>query len=197
MTTGSDPLLDLVQDQSPEWTRYLAVDADLDIEVDTAAGEHATGRLTGHGHRLRLEFDRPELLAETTDRSTLTAVAAQLVRLSSAPSCTGPGPDRGRGSGPHEPGRCLAHRQPAHQHRPVGVGTRGPKGGLHDRRGRGVRVVRRVTALLAAAAIVRASVMVGQGVTPVTATLTTARSTPSTPPLRPEVERDGRLGVAV
>ncbi len=93
MTAGSDPLLGLVQDQSPEWTRYLAVDADLDIEVDTAAGEHATGRLTGHGHRLRLEFDRPELLAETTDRSTLTAVAAQLVRAQLRAELHGP---RGR-----------------------------------------------------------------------------------------------------
>jgi hypothetical protein len=64
----------------PEWTRYLDVDADLSIEVETGAGKRATGRLTGHGHRLRLELDRPELLTGTTDRSAIAAVAAQLAR---------------------------------------------------------------------------------------------------------------------
>ena len=64
----------------PDWRRYLAVDADLAIEVDNAAGEHATGRLTSNGHRLRLEFDRPEILTGTADRSTVGVVTAQLAR---------------------------------------------------------------------------------------------------------------------
>lgn len=93
MSTGSGPLLGRVPDPPAEWTRYLAVDADLDIEVDTAVGEHVTGRLTGNGHRLRLEVDRPEALTETTDRSTLTAVAAQLVRAQLYAELHGP---RGR-----------------------------------------------------------------------------------------------------
>ena len=128
------------EEQSPEWTRYLAVDADLDIEVDTAAGEHVTGRLTGHGHRLRLEFDRPELLAETTDRSTLTAVAAQLVRAQLRAELHGP---RGR----------IAVVDPAHTSRVAalltgsphisvdrsGVGTRGPNDGPRDLRSRSRR----------------------------------------------------------
>ncbi len=113
MTTGSDPLLGRVQDQPPEWTRYLAVDADLDIEVDTAAGEHATGRLTGNGHRLRLEFDRPETLTETTDRSTLTAVAAQLVRAQLYAELHGP---RGR----------IAVVDPAHTSRVAALLTGSP-----------------------------------------------------------------------
>jgi hypothetical protein len=108
VTRGSalppDPLLDPARDQSPDWTRYIAVDADLEIDVETAAGEHATGRLTGHGHRLRLEFDRPEILREATDRSTLTAVAAQLIRAHLRAELHGP---RGR----------IAVVDPAHKSR--------------------------------------------------------------------------------
>ena len=158
MTAGSDPVLDLAREQPPEWTRYLAVDADLDIEVDTAAGEHATGRLTGHGHRLRLEFDRPELLAETTDRCTLTAVAAQLVRAQLRAELHGP---RGR----------IAVVDPAHTGRVAALLTGSPHITV-DRRGwalaartmapatiavavaAGVVAVA-VTALLAAAAVIR------------------------------------------
>lgn len=66
-------------DAAGGWKRYLAVDADLDVEVETPAGERSTGRLTANGHRLRLELDRPELLAGTTSRSAVSAVAAQLV----------------------------------------------------------------------------------------------------------------------
>jgi hypothetical protein len=79
VTKGSVLPPDPARHQSSDWTRYVALDADLAIEVDTAAGEHTTGRLTGHGDRLRLQFDRPEILTETTGRSMVTAVAAQLV----------------------------------------------------------------------------------------------------------------------
>ena len=153
MTAGSDPLLDLVQDQSPEWTRYLAVDADLDIEVDTAAGEHATGRLTGHGHRLRLEFDRPELLAETTDRSTLTAVAAQLVRAQLRAELHGP---RGRIAvvDPAPTSRVAALLTGSPHIRSTGRGGHSRPGGTRATVGR-CRCCGRVTALLAVAAIVR------------------------------------------
>src|SRR5690349_9788966 len=71
--------------------RHLAVDADLDLAVDAAAGEHGGGRLTGHGHRLRLEFDRPEMLVETADRATLRAVVAQLTRAQLRAELYGPG----------------------------------------------------------------------------------------------------------
>jgi hypothetical protein len=97
VTRGSvlppDPFLDPSRDQSPDWTRYLAVDADLGIEVATAAGERTSGRLTGHGHRLRLDVDRPEILTGTTGRSTVSAVAAQLVRAHLRAELHGP---RGR-----------------------------------------------------------------------------------------------------
>jgi hypothetical protein len=72
------PRFDLPGDPSLEWTRYLAVDADLEIRIDTAAGEHATGRLTGHGHRLRLDLDRPEVLIPPAGRTAVTALASQL-----------------------------------------------------------------------------------------------------------------------
>jgi hypothetical protein len=154
VTAGSDPLLDLAREQSPEWTRFLAVDADLDIELDTAAGEHATGRLIGHGHRLRLEFDRPEVLAGTADRSTLTAVAAQLVQAQLRAELHGP---RGR----------IAIVDSAHTSRVAAVLTGSPHISI-DQSGWAlaarkmapatvaVRVVTvAVTALLAAAAVVR------------------------------------------
>jgi len=154
VTAGSDPVLDLAREQPPEWTRYLAVDADLDIEVDTAAGEHATGRLTGHGHRLRLEFDRPELLAETTDRSTLTAVAAQLVRAQLRAEL-------------HRPRGRIAVVDPAHTSRVAALLTGSPHISI-DRPGWALAarkmapatvavgvVAVAVTALLAAAAVVR------------------------------------------
>ena len=75
------PNLESARDSSPDWRRYLAVDADLDIEVATATGEHTTGRLTSNGHRLRLDVDRPEILTGTTRRLTVAAVAAQLVEV--------------------------------------------------------------------------------------------------------------------
>ena len=81
--------------------------------MDTAAGEHATGRLTGHGHRLRLEFDRPEILTETTDRSMVTAVAAQLVSAHLRAELHGP---RGR----------IAVVDPAHTSRVAALLTGSP-----------------------------------------------------------------------
>jgi hypothetical protein len=108
-----DPLLDPARNQSSDWTRYLALDADLAIEVDTAAGEHTTGRLTGHGHRLRLEFDRPEILTETTGRSMVTAAAAQLVSAHLRAELHGP---RGR----------IAVVDPAHTSRVAALLTGSP-----------------------------------------------------------------------
>ena len=117
MTRGSilppDPLLDPARDQLPEWARYLDVDADLAIEVETAAGKRATGRLTGHGHRLRLELDRPELLTGTTDRSAIAAVAAQLARADLRAEFHGP---RGR----------IAVVDPAHNGRVAALLTGSP-----------------------------------------------------------------------
>jgi len=81
--------------------------------VDTAAGEHTTGRLTGHRHRLRLEFDRPEILTETTGRSTVSAVVAQLVSAHLRPELHGP---RGR----------IAVVDPAHTSRIAALLTGSP-----------------------------------------------------------------------
>jgi hypothetical protein len=113
VTRGSVLPPDPARDQSPDWTRYLAVDADLAIEVDTAAGEHTTGRLTGHGHRLRLELDRPEILTEATGRSTITAVAARLVSADLRAELHGP---RGR----------IAVVDPAHTSRVAALLTGSP-----------------------------------------------------------------------
>ena len=119
MTRGSVLPPDPALNQSSDWTRYLAVDADLTvdadlaIEVDTAAGQHTTGRLTGHGHRLRLEFDRPEILTETTGRSMVTAVAAQLVSAHLRAELHGP---RGR----------IAVVDPAHTSRVAALLTGSP-----------------------------------------------------------------------
>jgi len=104
---------DPARDRSSDWTRYLALDADLAIEVDTAAGEHTTGRLTGHRHRLRLEFDRPEILIGTTGRSMVTAVVAQLVSAHLRTELHGP---RGR----------IAVVDPAHTSRIAALLTGSP-----------------------------------------------------------------------
>ncbi len=156
MTAGSlvpsDPPLDRARDQSPDWTRYLAVDADLDVEVDTAEGEHVTGRLTSLGHRLRLELDRPEMLMGTADRSTVTAVAAQLAKAQLRAELHGP---RGR----------IAVVDPTHTSRVAALLTGSPHITI-DRQGWALvtrtlaptpiaAVAMGVTALLAAAAVVR------------------------------------------
>lgn len=156
MTRGSirppDPLLDPALVHVPEWTRYLDVDADLVIEVETGTGERATGRLTGHGDRLRLELDHPELLTGTTDRSAIAALGAQLARAHLRAEFHGP---RGR----------IAFVDPAQKSRVAAVLTGSPHIGI-DRAGwalaaRAVSpttlaaVAGSVAALLATAAIIR------------------------------------------
>ena len=113
MTRGPVLPPDPARDRSSDWTRYLALDADLAIEVDTAAGEHTTGRLTGHRHRLRLEFDRPEILVGTAGRSTVSAVVAQLVSAHLRTELHGP---RGR----------IAVVDPAHTSRVAALLTGSP-----------------------------------------------------------------------
>jgi hypothetical protein len=100
------------------------------------------GRLHGRGmtnmadtHRLpplRLEFDHPELLVETADRSTFHAVVAQLVRAQLRAELYAPGGrNRRRRSRPGEQARGPAPRQRAHQDEPPRVGTPGTRGGRH------------------------------------------------------------------
>ncbi len=145
-------LPDPAPDHAPDWTRYLEVDADLAVEMETDTGERTTGRLTGQGHRLRLELDRPELLAGTADRSVVAAVAAQLARAHLRAELHGP---RGR----------IALVDPAHRSRVAALLTGSPHIRI-DRPGWALaaRAVTRtaivaaglgVTALFAVAAIVR------------------------------------------
>jgi hypothetical protein len=152
VTTGSarppDALVDPTRARAPEWMRHLAVDADLDLAVDTAAGEHCGGRLTGHGHRLRLEFDRPELLVETADRSTVRAVVAQLIRARLRAELYGPG------------GR-IAVVDPAHESRLAALLL----GSAH------IRMDRRGWALAARAVTPTATTMVAVGVVAAAAAL--------------------------
>jgi len=61
--------------------------------VETAAGERTSGRLTSHGHRLRVDLVRPRVVAGTINRSAVTTVAAQLVRAHLRAELHGP---RGR-----------------------------------------------------------------------------------------------------
>ena len=75
------------------WMGHLLVDADLDVEIDSGAGGLAVGRLTGSGHRLRLQVDHPEVLAAAAGRSVVAGLAAGLAQAGISAELHGP---RGR-----------------------------------------------------------------------------------------------------
>lgn len=53
----------------------LAVEADLRLELTTAAGESTTARVTGNGRQVRIEAQRPEVLLAAIDRKDVGRVA--------------------------------------------------------------------------------------------------------------------------
>ena len=157
MTAGSDPVLDLAREQSPDWTPYLAVDADLDIEVDTAAGEHVTvdspGTDTGCGWSSTVPSysPRPPTVAPSPRWPPSWS------GLSSAPSCTGPAAGSRSWIRPTRAGSLPCSPAAAHHRRPSGwalaARTMAPAT-IAVAVAAGVVAVA-VTALLAAAAVIR------------------------------------------
>ncbi len=95
----------------------LALDADLEIEVDAGAAGHAVGRLTGTGRRLHLQVDHPEILAAATGRSVVAVVAAELARAGISAELHGP---RGR----------IAHLDPRRTSRLGALVTGSPHVGI-------------------------------------------------------------------
>ncbi len=78
------------------WRTYPEADADLTIDLDVGDGRSAVGRLTGDGHRLRFDVDRPGVFFAATGRPVLSAVAARLAEAGLGVEVHGP---RGRVGG--------------------------------------------------------------------------------------------------
>jgi hypothetical protein len=74
-------------------TAAFAVDADLRVELTTAAGTSTTARVTGHGQRLRVETGRPDLLINAVDRVEVGRAAELLAASGITVDVCGP---RGR-----------------------------------------------------------------------------------------------------
>jgi hypothetical protein len=69
----------------------IAVDADLRVELTTAAGTSTTARVTGHGQRLRVETRRPDLLITSVDRVDVGRAAELLATAGITVDVRGPG----------------------------------------------------------------------------------------------------------
>ena len=68
----------------------LAVDADLRVELTTAAGESTTARVTGNGRQVRVEAQRPEVLLAAVDRKDVGRVADLLTATGITVAVNGP-----------------------------------------------------------------------------------------------------------
>lgn len=62
-----DEFFAALADAPDRGTAGFAVDADLQVELTTAAGESTTARVTGDGQRLRIATPRPDLLITAVD----------------------------------------------------------------------------------------------------------------------------------
>lgn len=56
-------------------TAGLAVDADLQLELTTAAGASSTARVSGHGQQVRVQVERPGVLLAVLDRAEVGRAA--------------------------------------------------------------------------------------------------------------------------
>lgn len=78
----------------------LAVDADLRLELTTAAGDSTTARVTGHGQRVRVETERPDVLLAAVDRTDVGRIAELLAATGISVAVHGPhGPVATLGAG--------------------------------------------------------------------------------------------------
>jgi hypothetical protein len=71
-------------------TAGLAVDADLRLELTTAAGASTTARVTGNGRQIRVEAQRPEVLLAAMDRADVGRVAELLTTTGITVAVNGP-----------------------------------------------------------------------------------------------------------
>ena len=62
-------------------TAGLAVDADLRLELTTAAGASSTVRVTGHEQRVRVQVQRPGVLLAAVDRAEVSRAADLLAAV--------------------------------------------------------------------------------------------------------------------
>jgi hypothetical protein len=78
----------------------LAVEADLYLELTTAAGASTTARVTGDGQRVKVEAQRPEVLLAAVDRADVGRVAELLTATGITVAVHGPhGPVATLGAG--------------------------------------------------------------------------------------------------
>jgi hypothetical protein len=81
-------------------TAGFAVDADLRVELTTAAGRSTTALVTGHGQRLRVETRRPDQLITAVDRVEMGRAAELLAAAGITVDVCGPrGPVATLGAG--------------------------------------------------------------------------------------------------
>jgi hypothetical protein len=69
----------------------LAVDADLQLEFTSAAGPSSTASVTGHGQRIRVQVQRPEVLLTAVERADVGRVADLLAASGITVTVHGPG----------------------------------------------------------------------------------------------------------
>lgn len=78
----------------------LAVDADLRLELTTAAGASSVVRVTGHGRRVRVDAERPEVFLTELDRADVGRLADLLAAAGISVGVHGPrGPVATLGAG--------------------------------------------------------------------------------------------------
>jgi hypothetical protein len=126
----------------------LAVDADLRLQVTTAAGT-TTAHVTGYGQQVRVEAERPEVLLAAVDRADVGRAADLLAGAGISVVVRGPrGPVAALGAGTSDRfGRALTGS------RRVAVDRRGAVGLVWSRRPVRTGVVAVLAALAAGTAI--------------------------------------------
>lgn len=78
----------------------LAVDAELQVELMTAAGSSSTAQVTGHDQQIRVQVQRPEVLLEVADRADVGRAADLLAATGITMTVHGPdGPIATLGAG--------------------------------------------------------------------------------------------------
>ena len=104
-----DEFFAALADEPGRDTAGFAVDADLWLELTTAAGTSTTGRAIGHGQRLRVEVQRPDLLITAVDRVEVGRAAELLASTGITVEVCGPrGPVATLGAGTsNRVGRAL------------------------------------------------------------------------------------------
>lgn len=78
----------------------LTVDADLQLDLTTAAGPSSTARVTGHGQQIRVQVERPDVFLAAVERADIGRAADLLAATGITVTVHGPdGPVATLGAG--------------------------------------------------------------------------------------------------